>query len=131
MTSAEDSTSAEDAMSSENAIAGEDTAEDDGPSSTLPRRQLGRFLRESRDATGFTIARAAKQVDLSRAVLQRIETPVVFIDGGASPDVYLEKPEEIRRYRELVAAIRDTCLDEVQSRSLLRQVAKEYERSER
>jgi hypothetical protein len=302
----------------------EENIEDDGPSSTLPRRQLGRFLRDSRDAAGFTIARAAKQVDLSRAVLQRIETgqiqkisrpiiqalcalydvnqedtdaavdlaaqarakswhhiyggmfssafnmyiglesaarrlttchdqhipgllqtadyaraiigaspqftshedverrvqfrikrqacitrrtnpieldavlhisvlyrvvggprtmsmalrelaelskrenirirvqpysagltwgvphssfiimdfdrnskgetvepPVVFIDGGAAPDVYLEKPDEVRRYRELVAAIQDSCLDEVESRHLLRQVAKEFERSER
>lgn len=46
----------------------------DGPSSTLPRRQLGRVLREWREATGFTIAEAAKLVDLSRAVLQRVET---------------------------------------------------------
>lgn len=60
-----------------------------------------------------------------------VEPPVVFIDGGAAPDVYLEKPDEIRRYRELVAAIRDTCLGEVESRNLLRQVAKEYERGER
>ncbi|WP_169816286.1 helix-turn-helix domain-containing protein [Nocardia miyunensis] len=310
--------------STENTTSSDDFAEDGGPSSTLPRRQLGRFLRESRDANGFTIARAAKQVDLSKAVLQRIETgqiqkvsqpvvqalcelydvseeetnaavdlatqaraqswhhiyggmfssafnmfiglesaaqrlttcddqcipgllqtaeyaraiisasprfssredierrvelrmkrqalvtrktrpieldavlhisalfriiggtrtmavalrqlaellkrpnitiriqpysagqtwgiphgsftimdfernakgetvepPVVFIDGGAAPDVYLEKPSEVRRYRELVAAIRDTCLDEVQSRNLLRQVAKEHERNER
>ncbi|WP_067677816.1 helix-turn-helix domain-containing protein [Nocardia miyunensis] len=310
--------------STENTTDSEENTEDDGPSSTLPRRQLGRFLRDGRDAAGFTIARAAKQVDLSRAVLQRIETgqiqkvsrpvvqalcelydvsveetnaamdlatqarakswhhiyggmfssafnmyvglesaarqlttchdqhipgllqtadyaraiisaspqfasredierrvqlrikrqalitrrtkpveldavlhmsvlyrvvggsrtmamalrqlaelskrpnvtvriqpysagltwgiphssfiimdfdrnakgepvepPVVFIDGGAAPDVYLEKPDEVRRYRELVAAIRDTCLDEVQSRNLLRQVAKEFERSER
>ncbi|MEV5834250.1 helix-turn-helix transcriptional regulator [Nocardia sp. NPDC052112] len=50
------------------------STEADGPSSTLPRRQLGRFLRDRREATGFTIAEAAKLVDLSRAVLQRIET---------------------------------------------------------
>ncbi|WP_329405610.1 helix-turn-helix domain-containing protein [Nocardia vinacea] len=50
------------------------STEEDGPSSTLPRRQLGRFLRDRREATGFTIAEAAKLVDLSRAVLQRIET---------------------------------------------------------
>lgn len=41
--------------------------------STLPRRQLGRFLRESRDANGFTIAAAAKLSDLSASALQRIE----------------------------------------------------------
>lgn len=43
------------------------------PTSTLPRRQLGRFLRERRDASGFTIAVAAKLVDLSPSALQRIE----------------------------------------------------------
>ncbi len=324
MTSAQDMTSGEEAMSGHSAAGGKRITEDDGPSSTLPRRQLGKFLRESRDAIGFSIARAAKEVDLSSAALQRIETgqvqkvsralvqalcamydvsqedtaaavdlavqarakswhhlyggmfsnafnmyigsesaarrlttcqdqcipgllqtadyaraiisaspqftsredierrvelrikrqalitrrttpveldavlhisvlyratggartmaralrqladlstrpnitiriqpysagltwgiphssfvimdfernakgetvepPVVFIEGGPAPDVYLEKPDEVRRYRELVAAIRDTCLDEVQSRNLLRQVAKEYERNER
>lgn len=308
----------------ENTTSSDDNTDQDFPSSTLPRRQLGRFLRDSRDAAGFTIARAAKQVDLSRAVLQRIETgqiqkvsrpvvqalcalydvcgedadaavdlasqarakswhhvyggmfsnafnmymglesaarrlttcddqcipgllqtadyaraiisasplfsghedieqrvqlrmkrqalihrrtnpveldtvlhisvlrrviggtatmalalrqlaevskqpnirirvqpydagltwgiphssfiimdfprnakgeytepPVVFIDGGVAPDVYLEKPDEVQRYRELVAAIQDSCLGEVESRSLLRQVAKEHERSDR
>ncbi len=48
--------------------------DEEGPSSTLPRRQLGRFLRDRREAAGFTIAEAAKLVDLSRAVLQRLET---------------------------------------------------------
>ncbi|MCP9622918.1 helix-turn-helix domain-containing protein [Nocardia otitidiscaviarum] len=43
------------------------------PSSTLPRRQLGRFLREWRDANGFTLAAAAKLVDLSTSALQRVE----------------------------------------------------------
>jgi len=62
---------------------------------------------------------------------ESVEPPVVFVDGGAAPDVYLEKPDEIQRYRELIAAIRDTCLDDVESRNLLRQVAKEYERGER
>ncbi|MCU1642975.1 MAG: helix-turn-helix protein [Nocardia sp.] len=59
-----------------------------------------------------------------------VEPPVVFIEGGAAQDVYLEKPEEIRLYSELAAAIRGTCLGEVESRNLLRQVAKEYERGE-
>ncbi|MFJ1458321.1 helix-turn-helix domain-containing protein [Nocardia sp. N2S4-5] len=46
---------------------------DSNPSSTLPRRQLGRFLREWREANGFTIAAAAALVDLSASALQRIE----------------------------------------------------------
>ncbi|MFE3058139.1 helix-turn-helix domain-containing protein [Nocardia sp. NPDC059239] len=52
------------------------TCDDDAeiaPSSTLPRRQLGRFLREWREANGFTLAAAAKLVDLSASALQRIE----------------------------------------------------------
>ncbi|WP_051133553.1 helix-turn-helix domain-containing protein [Nocardia paucivorans] len=44
------------------------------PTSTLPRRQLGRFLRDRREANGFTIAAAAKLVDLSASALQRVES---------------------------------------------------------
>ncbi|MFD6355615.1 helix-turn-helix domain-containing protein [Nocardia tengchongensis] len=50
-----------------------DGEEEAAPSSTLPRRQLGRFLREWREANGFTLAAAAKLVDLSQSALQRIE----------------------------------------------------------
>lgn len=59
-----------------------------------------------------------------------VEPPVVYIEGGPAPDVYLEKPDEILTYSELATAIRGTCLDEVNSRNLLRQVAKEFERGE-
>ncbi|MCC3333412.1 helix-turn-helix domain-containing protein [Nocardia abscessus] len=52
----------------------DDDTTDTGRSSTLPRRQLGRFLRESREANGFTLAAAAKLVELSPPALQRIET---------------------------------------------------------
>lgn len=47
--------------------------EGDEPS-TLPRRQLGRFLREHREAIGLPLAKAAALVQLSQAALQRIET---------------------------------------------------------
>ncbi|MEU6562928.1 helix-turn-helix domain-containing protein [Nocardia nova] len=59
-----------------------------------------------------------------------IEPPVVFIEGGAAQDVYLEKPDDVRYYSELATAIRATCLGEVESRNLLRRIAKEYERGE-
>lgn len=48
-------------------------ADDDEPS-TLPRRQLGRFLREAREGRGFSMDRAAKLVELSKTALHRIET---------------------------------------------------------
>ncbi|MEG8181564.1 helix-turn-helix domain-containing protein [Nocardia terpenica] len=40
----------------------------------LPRRELARILRDARDTTGLSIARAAMLVDLSKAALQRYET---------------------------------------------------------
>ncbi|AYF73760.1 XRE family transcriptional regulator [Nocardia yunnanensis] len=42
--------------------------------STLPRRQLGRFLREARDNRGLPMDRAAQLVELSKTALHRIET---------------------------------------------------------
>lgn len=46
---------------------------DDEPS-TLPRRQLGRLLREARDGRGLPMDRAAHLVELSKTALHRIET---------------------------------------------------------
>lgn len=42
-------------------------------SPTLLRRQLGRFLRECREATGMTIALAAGEAQISATGLQRLE----------------------------------------------------------
>ncbi|MQY30255.1 helix-turn-helix domain-containing protein [Nocardia aurantia] len=50
------------------------TKRDEIPTSTLPRRQLGRFLRDARSAAGLTIVRASALTDLSPAGLQRIES---------------------------------------------------------
>ncbi|WP_406274039.1 helix-turn-helix domain-containing protein [Nocardia sp. NBC_00881] len=47
---------------------------DNDDASTLPRRQLGRFLRKARDEQGLSIARVAELVELSPAGLQRIES---------------------------------------------------------
>ncbi len=59
-----------------------------------------------------------------------IEPPVVFMEGGPTPDVYLEKPDEVRLYSELASAIRSVSLDDRQTRDLLRRVTKEYERDQ-
>lgn len=50
------------------------TSDEGADPSTLPRRQLGRFLREHREAIGLTLAKAAALAELSQAALQRIET---------------------------------------------------------
>lgn len=47
---------------------------DDEQPTTLPRRQLGRFLREAREGKGFSMERAAQLAELSKTALHRIET---------------------------------------------------------
>ncbi|MBF6173137.1 helix-turn-helix domain-containing protein [Nocardia blacklockiae] len=46
-------------------------------SSTLPRRQLGRFLREAREAKGMSLDQAARLAEVSKSGLHRIETAQV------------------------------------------------------
>ncbi|UGT44220.1 helix-turn-helix domain-containing protein [Nocardia yamanashiensis] len=41
--------------------------------STLPRRQLGRFLRQYREEVGMTMAQAAKVVEIGTSTLHRLE----------------------------------------------------------
>ncbi len=52
----------------------------DNESSTLPRRQLGRYVRDGRLASNLTIAEAARLMEWSEARLQRLET------GNLPPD---------------------------------------------
>ncbi|WP_246829480.1 helix-turn-helix domain-containing protein [Nocardia transvalensis] len=54
-----------------------------------------------------------------------VEPPVVYLDGGMSSDLYMDKPELVQRYTEMADDIRRTALDEKYTRDLLRQVAKE------
>ncbi|WP_280494111.1 helix-turn-helix domain-containing protein [Nocardia asiatica] len=56
-----------------------------------------------------------------------IEPPVVYLDGGMSSDLYLERPDIVRRYTGMAEAIRQTALDEKTSRDLLRRVARSYD----
>ncbi|WP_039822934.1 helix-turn-helix domain-containing protein [Nocardia testacea] len=45
----------------------------DQPGSTLPRRQLGRALREAREGVGFTLEQAAREMEMSKTALIRLE----------------------------------------------------------
>ncbi|WP_330229441.1 helix-turn-helix domain-containing protein [Nocardia sp. NBC_00508] len=53
------------------------------------------------------------------------EPPVVYIQGFTG-NLYLEKPEEIRQYRQAHAELQRSALDQERSRSLIRKIAKEY-----
>ncbi|WP_327115729.1 helix-turn-helix domain-containing protein [Nocardia sp. NBC_01730] len=84
---------------------------DDEPS-TLPRRQLGRFLREVREGSGLSLDRAAQLVELSKTALQRIETGGVkkfrIRDIQALCELYEVKPDDTDRAVELAKQARVT-----------------------
>ncbi|MEU4314492.1 helix-turn-helix transcriptional regulator [Nocardia sp. NPDC024068] len=81
------------------------TGDEGAEPSTLPRRQLGRFLREHREAIGLSLAKAAALAELSQAALQRIETAktkkVRSIDVRALCDLYEVSREETARALDL------------------------------
>ncbi|MBF6438285.1 helix-turn-helix domain-containing protein [Nocardia cyriacigeorgica] len=54
-----------------------------------------------------------------------IEPPVVYVPGLVG-DMYFEKPKDVHRYHQAYKAFQDSALDDVDSRGLLRQVAKEF-----
>jgi transcriptional regulator with XRE-family HTH domain len=47
--------------------------ETDGSGSTLPRRQLGRFLKEAREGAGLTMERAAALMEWNKSTVSRLE----------------------------------------------------------
>ncbi len=56
---------------------------------------------------------------------QPVEPPVVYVEGFTG-DLYLERKADVRRYRRAHEVLLRSALDVDTSRSLLRQVAKEY-----
>ncbi|WP_245720367.1 Scr1 family TA system antitoxin-like transcriptional regulator [Nocardia uniformis] len=59
---------------------------------------------------------------------QQIEPPIVYVEGRLTSDLYVERLEDVQRYIELAEAIRADTLDEVRTRDLVRQVAREFDR---
>ncbi|MGW1741440.1 helix-turn-helix domain-containing protein [Nocardia sp. NPDC001965] len=66
----------------------------DRPGSTLPRRQLGRALREAREGVGFTLEQAAREMEMSKTALIRLEK-------GQNEKVKLRDVEGFGRLYEL------------------------------
>jgi transcriptional regulator with XRE-family HTH domain len=54
------------------------------------------------------------------------EPPVVYVEGYTGA-LYLDKPDEIDRYRTAISSIEDAALEEDESRTLLAAIAEEYE----
>jgi transcriptional regulator with XRE-family HTH domain len=52
-------------------VTNDDDPEDTG--STLPRRQLGRLLRDARTAAGLSLESSARLMDWGKATLSRLE----------------------------------------------------------
>lgn len=57
--------------------------------------------------------------------VQPVEPPVVYTESFTG-DLYLAKPVAVRRYHEAYECLRQSALDAVASRALLRQMGKEY-----
>ncbi|WP_280367362.1 helix-turn-helix domain-containing protein [Nocardia wallacei] len=77
----------------------------DDEASTLALRQLGRFLRESREGRGLSLSRASQMVELSKTALQRLETGGVkkfrLIDVKSLCELYEVSPGHTARTLEL------------------------------
>lgn len=56
---------------------------------------------------------------------QTIEPPVVYVEGFIG-DLYPEKPLAVQRYHQAYEGLRRSVMDPAASRSLLRQIAREY-----
>lgn len=56
-----------------------------------------------------------------------VEPTVVYVESVITANIYLQKPADIERYRSVAAALHDVALSPVDSRALLRTIAKEYQ----
>lgn len=65
-------------------------------------------------------------LDFENAKGTQVEPPLVYFEGAGKADLYMENPNDVRRYTDLASEVRDTALDEVRSRDLLRQAARSY-----
>ncbi|QIS18825.1 helix-turn-helix domain-containing protein [Nocardia terpenica] len=57
-----------------------------------------------------------------------VEPPIVFLDAAMSNDVYVENPDQVRRYDKYADAIRSKALNGLSMRDKLRDMAREYDR---
>ncbi|MFC8525740.1 helix-turn-helix domain-containing protein [Nocardia sp. NPDC057227] len=77
------------------------------PPSTIPRRQLGRYLRDLRQEAGYSIANAARLIERGAGTLQRLEKGqagrIRTLDIKALCQLY-EVPEKLPMLLELVQA---------------------------
>lgn len=55
------------------------------------------------------------------------EPPVVYVESVLTAKIYLEKEEDLDRYRAVWSAVRSASLGDSESRALIRKIAKEYQ----
>lgn len=55
-----------------------------------------------------------------------VEPPLVYLEGAGKPDLYLERADDVQRYHDIASVIRQTALDEMRTRDLLRRAARSY-----
>ncbi|NEW42454.1 hypothetical protein GV792_21325 [Nocardia cyriacigeorgica] len=90
-------------------------------SSTLPRRELGRQLREAREGMGMSLEQAADLVVLEFGKDRRgkpTEPTTVFTEYYTG-EFYSEKVRTIERYRQAFAALQLVALSEIDSNCVI------------
>lgn len=83
----------------------DEDSEDTG--STLPRRQLGRLLRDARTAAGLSLESSARLMDWGKATLSRLENgkteKVRARDLQALAELYVVSADDLEAWKELAA----------------------------
>lgn len=95
--------------------------------STVPRRQLGRYLRDLRNRSRLTVRAAAAALEWRFARSGKgveTEPPTVYAESLTGA-VYLDKLHEIQRYDRAFTDMWKSAMDETASTNLIRRVAKE------
>ncbi len=78
--------------------------------SSVPRRQIGRLLRQLRDGAKVTLREAAAHIEISLSKMSRIEggeAPVRQVDVKALADLYETPPEMLEVLLSLAAATKE------------------------
>ena len=89
-----------------------------GGNPTVRQRELGIRLRELRNAVSLTVEQVGEQHSPQR--------PVVYVEGLFT-NRYLERPDEISRYREAMEYLRDAALSPRDSLGLITKIRDNYQ----
>ncbi|MCP2315872.1 Helix-turn-helix domain-containing protein [Nocardia amikacinitolerans] len=93
--------------------------------SDLPNVSLRVVPRSAHAYIGLSVGPFVILEFLRHPTMHLTEPPVVYLQAYTGA-LFLEKPEEVRQYRQVHVDLQRSALDEADSRYLIREIAKEY-----